>query len=223
MARRFGHLARLLNLTAPPASPGAGDVWYRSDTDQFRGSDGLTGEQLTLGPYGTHPVVRSTGWHSVPPTGNPASANILDQRLFAMPLWPGRTCTLTAIAANVTTALIGTTLRMGIYTSDGVLPTTLLSDFGTVSSGVLGTAQISALSVSVRPVLHYLAFVRQGAVGTLAVSIRNTWDPIIANASAVIAANRTAYYVDGVAGALPASFGAPAGTDLGPALSVQLT
>ena len=221
--RRMGALLRLLNVTTPPATPTSGDVWYRSDLGQVRASDGVVGEQLTVGPYGTHPVIRTTGWHSVPPTGNPASANIPDQRLFAMPFWPGRVCTLTALAANVTTALAGTTLRMGIYNSDGALPTRLLADFGTVSSAGLGTAQISALSVGVRPVLHYLVLVRQGAAGTLGVSIRNTWDPVIANASAVVAANRTAYYIDGVAGALPVNFGAPAGTDLGPALSVQLT
>lgn len=223
MARRMGALLRLLNLTAPPASPQSGDMWFRSDTAQYRGSDGNSGEALTVGPHGTHPVIRSAGWHSIPPFGNAASANVPVDRMFAMPFWPGRSCTLTAIAANTTLALVGGNLRMGIYRSDGVFPTTLLSDFGTVTAGVLGIRQISGLSVAVRPVLHFLICGRQGGVLNLGVSTRNTWDPVVSDDVPVIAANRNAYYIDGVSGALPANFGAVAGTDTGAALTVQLT
>lgn len=221
--RRMGHLLRLLNVTTPPAAPTSGDIWYRSDLGQIRASDGSAAvEQLTIGPTGNVPTVRATAWHNVPAYGNAASANIPDGRLFAMPFWPGRLCNITGIAANVTLAL-ASNLHMGIYLSDGVLPTTLLADFGTVSAAVLGTAQIGGLNTRVRPVLHYLVCARQGAGVNLGVTTRSTWDPIIAPTSPVLAANRNAYYIDGVGGALPASFGAPAGTDLGVALSVQLS
>lgn len=220
----MGHLLKLLNRTTPPAAPESGDVWYRSDLGQIRASDGSAAvEQLTIGPTGNVPTVRTTAWHNVPAYGNAASANIPDGRMFAMPFWPGRLCNLTGIAANTTLALVGGNLRMGIYLSDGVLPTTLLADYGTVSAGVLGLAQIGGMNTRVRPVLHYLICGRQGGVLNLGVTTRSTWDPIIAPTSPVIAANRNAYYIDGVAGALPASFGAPAGTDQGAALSVQLT
>jgi len=221
--RRFGHLARLLNLTAPPAAPGSGDMWYRSDTDQVRVSDGLAGESITVGPTGNVPVVRSTAWHNVPAYGNAASANVPDGRMFAMPFWPGRTCTLTSIAANLTLVAVGGTLRMGLYASDGVLPTTLIADFGATAAPLLGTIQATPTPVAVRPVLHYLICGRQGGLLNLGVTTRSTWDPMICPTSPVIAANRNAYYIDGVGGALPASFGAPAGTDQGVALTVQLT
>jgi hypothetical protein len=222
MGRVFGHLAKLLNLTATPGTVTSGDVWYQSTADQVLVSDGAAGEPIRVGPYGTHPVIRPAGWHSIPPFGNAASANVPDGRMFAMPFWPGRTCTLTAIAANTTLALVGGNLRMGIYRSDGVFPTTLLSDFGVVSAGILGIRQISGLSVAVRPVLHFLICGRQGGVLNLGVSTRNTWDPVVSDDIPVIAANRNAYYIDGVGGALPANFGAPAGTDTGAALTVQL-
>jgi hypothetical protein len=221
--RRFGHLARLLNLTAPPASPAAGDIWYRSDTDQVRGSDGLAGESLTIGPEGNTPVVRSTFWHGLPAYGNTATANVPVNRMFAIPFWPGRTCTLTGMAANVTLALVGGNLRMGVYSSDGVLPTALLADYGTVGAGLLGIRSITGLSTPIRPVLHYLVIGRQGGIVNLGLTTRATWDPIIAEASPTIAGTLNCYYINGVSGALPASFGTPAGNDTAPAISVQLT
>jgi hypothetical protein len=221
--RRMGALLKLLNVTTPPSAPTSGDVWYRSDLGQIRASDGAAGEQLTIGPTGNVPTVRTTAWHNVPAYGNAASANVPDGRMFAMPFWPGRSTSLTGIAANTTLALVGGNLRMGIYLSDGVLPTTLLADYGTVSAGVLGLAQIGGMNTRVRPVLHYLVCGRQGGVLNLGVTTRSTWDPIIAPTSPVIAANRNAYYIDGVGGALPTTFGTPTGTDLGVALSVQLT
>lgn len=219
----MGHLLRLLNVTSPPASPAAGDTWYRSDLGQIRTSDGLAGEQLTIGPTGNVPTVRSTAWHNVPAYGNAASANVPDGRMFAMPFWPGRRCTLTAIAANLTLVAVGGTLRMGIYQSDGVLPTTLLADFGATPAPLLGIIQATPAPVAIRPVLHYLICGRQGGLVNLGVTTRSTWDPMIAPTSPVIAANRNAYYIDGVGGALPGTFGVPAGTDQGVALTVQLT
>lgn len=221
MGRRFGHLARLLNLTSAPV-PDAGAVWFRNDTSQFRGSDGLAGDSLTLGPEGNVPVIRPAAWHNWG-YGNAAALSIVDGRLFALPFWPGRACTLTGVAANVTTLLAASTLRMGLYESDGVLPTTLVADFGTVTSDATGIRSITALTTPVRPVLHYLAIVRQGGVGTLSVSSRSSWDPIVSDTSPTIAANTSAYYRNAVLGALPTPFGVPDGTDQGPCLVVQLS
>lgn len=221
--RRFGSLARLLNLTASPASPAAGDMWFRSDLAQFRGSDGNTGTALTIGPEGNVPVIRSTAWHNWG-YGNAATINAVDNRLYCMPFWPGRSCTLTGIATNVTLALVGGILRYGIYTSsDGVLPTNLLSDAGTVTAGVTGIRSITGLNVRVRPVLHYLVVARQSAGVTLTVSARSAWDPIVSDTTPTITANTNSYYYDGISGALPATLGTPDGTDQGPCPVVQLT
>lgn len=221
--RRFGHLARLLGLTAPPAAPAAGDMWYRSDLKQVRASDGQAGEQLTIGPEGNVPVVRSTAWHGLPPYGATGSANVPDGRMFAIPFWPGRQCTVTGVAGNTTLALVGGNIRFGIYLSDGVLPTTLLADFGTVSAGLLGIRTITGLSQAVRPVLHYLVVGRQGGVANLGMTTRVTWDPIVSETTPTITGALNCYYQTGIGGALPASFGTPAGLDTAPAVAVQLT
>jgi hypothetical protein len=218
----MGASLRLFNRTTPPASPGSGDVWYRSDTAEFHGSDGQAGPPVTLGPPGNVPVVRPSGWHAVPAYGNAAGLNVPNDRAFAVPFYPGRACTLTGVAFNVTTALIGGVVRLGIYTSDGVLPTSLLADYGTVTAGILGIQSVTGLTTPVRPALHFLIVCRQGGGLTMALSTRQTWSPYVADTSPVISSNLNAYYADGVSGALPASFGAPAGSVQGPCLTVQL-
>lgn len=222
--RRFGSLARLLSLTGPPVSPAAGDMWYRSDMSQYRSSDGLAGEQLTLGPTGNVPVIRSTAWHHLgTPYGNAGTINLPDNRLYAIPFWPGRSCLVTGVAVNVTLALVGGSIRMGVYTSNGSLPTTLVSDFGTVGAALTGIRSITGLNTRVRPVLNFLVIGRQSAGVTLTVSARSSWDPMVADTSATITANNNAYFYDGVSGALPASLGAPTGTEQGPCAVAQLT
>lgn len=222
--RRFAALARLLNRTADPspAATLAGDIWYRSDTSQFRGSDAVAGTSLTIGPYGNIPVVQPGNWHALPPMGPVGTVSVPASRLFALPFYPGRATTVNAVAVNVTLALVGGSVRMGLYQSDGVLPTTLLADFGTVTTGLTGIRSITGLSTVVRPVLHYLVVARQGGLLTLTLSARDTWDAFVSDSSAVIAENRNTYYRDTVSGALPASFGAVAGTIQGPSAAVQL-
>jgi hypothetical protein len=221
--KRLGDSLRLFNRTTAPAAPESGDLWYDSGTAQVLASDGATGAPLRVGPEGNVPIVRSTGWHNLPGFGNAAAANVPDGRLYAVPFWPGRSCTVTGVAANVTLALLGSSLRMGIYESDGVLPTTLLTDFGTVASTLTGLRSITGLSTPVRPVLHFLVIGRQGAGVTLTLSTRSSWDPYVVDTAPTIASNTNAYYTDGVGGALPGTFGVPAGTDQGPCLVVQLT
>lgn len=219
----MGALLRLLSRTSPPASPAAGEIWYRSDTAQFRGSDGQSGEPLTLGPEGNLPVVRSGAWHGLPAYGATATANVPAGRMFALPFWPGRSTTLTGMAVNVTLALVGGQLRMGLYASDGVLPTMLAADYGTVAADLTGIKQITSMATAVRPVLHYLVIGRQGGVLNLGLTTRATWDPIVSETVPTITGSLNCYYIDGITGALPASFGAPAGLDTAPAISVRLT
>lgn len=217
------HLARLFSTSADPASTSEGDLWWRSDLDQVHASDGGSGTPVRVGPFGNLPVIRASSWHNLPPQGTPGTATVPADRLFALPLWPGRSATLTAAAVNVTLALVGGNIRMGLYASDGVLPTTLIADYGTVSVGLTGIRQISGLSTTLRPVLYYFGVARQGGVLNLGLSSRDTWEPVVSEVSPLLDANRNAYYRDGVPGALPASFGAIAGTVQGPSATLQLT
>lgn len=180
---------------------------------------GVNGPVLSPGNV---PVIRSQSWHSVPPFGGFSSSNVPDGRLFALPLWPGRRCLITGVAVNVTLALAGGNLRFGLYTQGNGLPLTRVADFGTVTSGVLGIRQITGLRTRLACSLHFICVARQGGVLNLGLTSRDTWDPLISETTPALAANLSAYYIDGVTGALPPSFGAPAGTVQGPSISVQL-
>lgn len=214
------NLARLFSTSSDP-SGSAGDVWWNSALSQVRASDGSG--SLHVGPAGNLPVVRSGAWHSLPTQGSSTGLNIPDGRLFALPLWPGRSCSVSAVAANVTLALVGGSLRMGLYASDGALPTSLVADYGTVGAGVTGIRQISGLSTPLRPTLYFLVVGRQGGALTLAVSSRITHDSIVSGDAPILSEDHNAYFIDGVSGALPSSFGTIGGTATGPALSVQLS
>jgi hypothetical protein len=221
----MAHLLRLLNRTTNPTpTPASGETWYDSVKDQVLISDGQSGDPIVVGPYGNLPVVAAGRWHLLPAYGAQATANVPAGTMFALPFQPGRTCTLTAVAANVTLALVGGVLRFGLYTATaGGLPGALVSDFGTVSVGVTGIRQISGLSTVVRPVLHYLVVGRQGGAVNLGLTTRATGDPIVSEASPTIAGNFSAYTQTGITGALPASFGTPAGVDTGPSIAAQLS
>jgi len=223
MSTVFRSLLRLVGLTSDPASPANGDVWWRTDTARAHVSDGSIGLPVTLGPPANVPVVRSSAWHTLP--GHNASGSMVmpDGRLFALPVWTGRSATLTGVAVNVTTSLLAANIRMGLYASDGVLPTTLISDYGTVSAGTTGMRQITGLSTPLRPVLYYFVVARQGGIGVLSMTSRGIGDPIIANTSSVLDTVQNAYYTDSISGTLPATFGSIAGAINGPSASIQLT
>lgn len=223
MSLLFKNLAKLVSLGSSPSSKEEGDVWWRSDKAQINASDGLNGPDLQIGPSGNLPVIRSGQWTTLPTSGSFQSLNLPDGRLYALPLWPGQSSILSAVAVNVTLALVGGNVRMGLYSSDGSTPTNLIQDFGTVSTGLTGIQQLSSLSAFIRPSLHFLVAARQGGLLTLGVSSSISGDPMVFSSAPEFSSGLTSYYKDGVTGALPASFGVIAGSILGPAMSVQFS
>lgn len=220
MDRKFLNLLGLYATGVDPPSPVEGDLWYRSDLDQVHVADSVG--PVPLGPRATHPFVRSTGWHNLPPTGTAATVVSVLNSGYALPIIPGRSCTLTAMAINVTVLGIGN-VRGAVYAANqnSGLPSTLISDLGTISTGLAGVKTWGSLSISLRPILYYLCVVQQGVATTL--SSRTTWDPIVSETSATFGTNANCYTITGVSGAWPASFGTPAGTGAGPAIMAQLT
>lgn len=216
-------------LTVPPLATDPatsdeekGSLWWRSDVDQLYASDGNPGRRLKIGPTGNLPIVRSAAWHSLPAYGAPSTITPLLNRAYALPLYPGQKCTLTAVAAEVTLLGVGN-LRASLYTSNSSnTPQALVADFGTVSTGLAGVKQWTALSQNLRPVLYWLVIAQQGLI-SIGLRSRDTWEPIVSDDTPVLNANRNAYYVDGITGAMPATFGSIAGTVQGPSAMVQLT
>jgi hypothetical protein len=220
MAVRFYDMLRLaLRTSSPP--PGEGELWYRSDTHQVHGSDGGTGNPLLIGPTGNLPVVRSGAWHSVPASGSVSAVTPTLNRLYAQPLWPGQACTLTAAAVEVTLLGVGN-VRGGVYADNNGVPGSLIADFGTISTGLLGVKTWTPTPLVLRPVLTWIVVVQQGLIN-VGLRSRDTSEPMVSDSSAVLSGNLNSYYIDGVSGALPASFGVIGGTTQGPSFSIQLT
>ena len=181
------------------------------------------GDNATVLNPGNVPVVRAGGWHTLPMFGAAGTLNLTNNRLYALPLWPGRRCVMVGVAINVTLALLGGAVRIGVYRSGNGLPGPLVQDFGTVSTSVGGIQQLTGFHVTLEPRLYFLGVGRQLGGLTLGVGCRDTWDPLVSETVPTLAGNLNCYYVDGIAGALPELFGAVAGTIQGPSASVQLT
>ena len=182
----------------------------------------ISGSDSRILHPGNLPLIRSEAWHSIPPFGSQVSVTVPTGRAFALPLWTGRRCLLTAIAVNVTVAIVGGNIRMGLYTSANAIPSQLIADFGTVGTGVLGPQQIAGLRQPITPYLYFLVICRQGGVLNLGLTSRDSWEPIVSETVPTLLGNLNSYYIDGVAGALPAVFGVPDGAIQGPAASLQL-
>ena len=214
---------RLEKRTADPTSPEEGDIWYRTDLGQIHAHDGAV--VVPVGPRATHPFINTLSWHNLPPFGAAATQINLLNQAYALPFVPGRECTLTDMAINITLLGLGN-VRGGFYNANQVtgFPSTLISDFGTISTGLAGQKTWSALSVSLKPILYYAVIVQQGVVATY--SARTGWDPIIsesAGSGPQFGQERAAYTQTGITGALPASFGTPAGTAQAPSVFLKLT
>lgn len=210
---------RLHTRTTDAVSPEDGDVWYRTDLGQVHTYDGV-GTVPLLGA--THPYIRTNAWHNLPPSGDATTLIQVLNQAYALPFVPGRECTLTQMAVNITLLGLGN-VRGGIYAADqnSGLPTTLISDFGTISTGLTGQKTWTGLSVSLRPILYYLVTVQQGIVATF--SARSSWDPIVSETATVFGQDRNSYNQTGITGALPASFGTPSGTSIAPSVFLLLT
>jgi len=169
---------------------------------------------------GNLPVVRAGGWHLLPAYGAPGTMTPVNDRAYALPLWTGRACTMTAIATEVTLLGVGN-LRYGLYDNQSGLPGNLIADYGTISTGVAGIKTI-VVSEALDPVLYWLVVAQQGVI-SVGMRARVTGEPIVSETAANLNTNANAYYADGVSGALPATFPALGGSVQGPSATVQLT
>lgn len=219
----FADLLRLTRLTSDPPVASEADMWYRSDLSQVHVHDGVN--VLRVGPDATHPYVRTNGWHSLPAWGSATTMVPQLDQVYALPFIIGRSATLTEMAINITILGSGN-VRGGIYLADHTtgLPADRVSDFGTLSTGLPGVKTWTGLSLTLKPIPYFAVIVQQGIAATY--SARSTGDPWIAQDGSqppVFGQERNAYVRSGVAGALPATFGAPTGTALGPSVFLKLS
>lgn len=176
------------------------------------------------------PIVSTGRWHVDGQGSGAQGPTIVVNRAHAVPMWPGRACTLTDVALNIGAAFTTPgTIRAGCYSSDAAtgLPAALLGDFGTVVESAI-TKSWTGLTLTLAPVLYWFVITAQGGSGgTPTWSSRNISHPLVteSNGSAPNPnTNRTAHYSDtGFSGAYPSTFGALAGIIVGPSLAYKLT
>lgn len=176
------------------------------------------------------PLVSTGRWHFDGAGSAAQGPTIVVDRAYAVPLWPGRECTLTDVCMNVGAAFSSPgTIRGGLYAADALtgLPSSLITDASTFVEAT-GTKSWGSLTNLLAPILYFWVVTAQdGTGGTPTWSSRNWSNPLISEANASPPnpnTQRSAYYSDtGFTGAYPAAFGAVAGIVVGPSLGFKLT
>lgn len=170
-------------------------------------------------------VPPKSGWF-YPVDGQGGNRTMTFGQAWVYPFDCQRGSTIASISCNVTTGgTAGSTIRLGVYSSDGAGGVgALLLDAGTVAGDATGVKTVSSLTTPTISDRLWLAAVWQGT---------NTSAPVLQAYSKAIAAVGWSAFVQfppvigytytGVTGALPASLGAAAGFENNNVPSVQLT
>lgn len=166
MPRDYRNGIRLPYLTSDLSSPPNGSVWSRSDQGQLRAQ--LAGEvcPVVLGSYISHP---SNAWHKAGQAGTVSAGTPAEGTMFLTPFWPGRACTITQLAYEITvqgSSADGTDeMRAGIYATDdatGLPSGAPVVDFGTTDlEATSGVVVWNVTDQALAPKLYWLARVRQ--------------------------------------------------------------
>jgi len=171
-------------------SSGVGDVGNRFITNYYYGPQ--------FGALGT----------AAPPVGF----------LHAHPLIvsAGAGLTIQQISVSVTAAAAGATIRVGVYTDSNGLPGTLIEEFTATTQLDASATGDKTLAVGGRVLgtgKYWVAAVVQGATAPT-VGILSGANPYVGRLAASSGSGHAAAYtITGVTGALPATFGTPAGTN----------
>lgn len=222
---RFLNRLRLPFLAGDQSSPLEGEAWYNSTLGQFKyqASSGIidVAEGVPLNSYTT------TRWYHTQ-TGNPTTANLANNRVYAYPFVLPRKGTLSGIAFEISTAWATTAgnVRYGLYTDNGSMnPNTLITDYGLVAA-TLGV-KANTVSTVLNPGTYWIALSMLGGAGA-AGQVRSAQGVhfYIGDIAATPNFNATlnCYYSDtGFSGAFPGSFGAVAGIVGGPRFAIRFS
>ena len=155
------------------------------------------------------PAMAANRYYGYPFLEGLANAALTANRLHGMPIYISSPCTITKIGVEVNTASAGNA-RLGIYNmgSDG-LPSGLLLDAGTVSTGTTGEKEV-AISQALFPGWYFLAIVTDNAIAQLRCINGYSSGSFLSGAPAANTLT-TGYapYVAHTYGTLPSLFGSP--------------
>lgn len=118
--------------------------------------------QRTINPI--HPGVNTSNYYF--PAGavgaatpSTLTAGVVYYTLLIVP----NTTTYTKIGAKVTSSVAASTMRFGIYQNSNGLPTSLIADYGTVTSASTGDQEIT-ISQTLEPNCYWIAMQPSGAI-----------------------------------------------------------
>lgn len=208
-----------------------GDLWYNSTEGRVKTQ--VAGAPVGVGPHGVHSlsVDAANAWYQLQSQGsNTSPASVAQNMAVATPVYTGRKCTLTGLAVQVTAGTVaGAPLLMGLYGSDATtgMPGALIADYGNVASPT-GAAIVSGWTVNtpLLPIPYWIVFVKQSATtvnfdrarGLSTLIPKTAGTPTIPLGEVINAFSNTV----GFSGALPATFGAVNGTQLGPTIYFKI-
>jgi len=208
-----------------------GDVIVHNGTDNIRLAVGTNDQVLTAdstqasgvkwadaaggggGGGGAVPYFDDDGTQLVGPwqldsnTGGIAAAS--DQILYLMPIWIGADGTLNNLTTEVTTAVTGSTFRMGIYNHGTGGPTTLLTESAVISSATTGIKDSAALSTAITAGWYWVGLSCDENAGAVSFrGIANYKGPLWYYDSGSVLAPRNSFYKTSVdpASSLPSPY-----------------
>lgn len=126
-------------------------------------------------------------------------------RLYATPYIVGETTLFTRIGMRVSSAIAGNA-RLGIYNWDDGIPSSIILDCGTVSTGTTGEKEIT-ISQSLSPGIYALGIVFDAAPSVALATERDLINYLVGDATST--SNDVWMYMSHTYGALPATFSSP--------------
>jgi hypothetical protein len=144
--------------------------------------------------------------------GTQVSLTTTAGRHIALPFWAPRGGTIDKIYSQVTTAVGGQNIRMGIYANNSDTspnPTTRLFDSGSISAAATGIKSATVSLVLTAGSLYWLTFMSSNAgIVISSVSSSNVFGILGYNNTDLSASQSgVGLYIDGAFGALPDPFG----------------
>lgn len=163
-------------------------------------------EGLLSGAYAPAASALATGFYYGAPAATLGTSTAMTQDLLtATPFWLPKATTFDRIAAEVTVAATGSTVRLGIYDTDAddARPGSLVLDAGTIDGASTGVMEVT-ISEALDAGLYWLAAVSQGGAPTVRIvsTVASPWTPTVL----ALGTLRSGFQQSGVTGALPASF-----------------
>ncbi len=182
-------------------------VWYQDGATR-----GISATQLAPGAASQNAqagMPNVSGRYFSFPVANTSSQALFNGTIWAMRFEVAAALTLTRIGIEITAAATSSTVRLGIYNSDGNVPTTVLLDTG-VSGASIDPATTTGfleytISQALAPGVYFLAVVSQG--GAPSVRAGSTLSSYAAGHVTALTMSQNvmgALTMSGVAGALPA-------------------